>query len=261
MDDNKQFWERFSRHYAGFMRRSQATYQQICKAMRPFLKRDMDVLELACGTGQLSIPLSPCVRSWEATDFSSEMIRQAKKQVYSSRLHFSVQDATKLPYGPESFDAVVISNALHVMPHPEKALAEAWRVLKPGGWLFAPTFVWGKSRSARLRLWFIGLSGFRVYHVWTAGELMAYLSERGYSIVRHQLLGSSLAPLCCLIARRIPDDMPERYKQKFLFLCGLHQHIGTVYQWLGPECFAPLHVHPVMDGCHCLQHFLERDVA
>ena len=46
MDDNKQFWERFSRHYSGFMRRSQATYQQICKAMRPFLKRDMDVLEM-----------------------------------------------------------------------------------------------------------------------------------------------------------------------------------------------------------------------
>ena len=45
MDDNKQFWERFSRHYAGFMRRSQTTYQQICKAMRPFLKRDMDVLD------------------------------------------------------------------------------------------------------------------------------------------------------------------------------------------------------------------------
>ena len=147
MDDNKQFWERFSRHYSGFMRRSQATYQQICKAMRPFLKRDMDVLELACGTGQLSVPLSPCVRSWEATDFSAEMIRQAKKQVHSSRLHFSVQDATKLPYGPESFDAVVISNALHVMPHPEKALAEAWRVLKPGGWLFAPPLSGAKAEA------------------------------------------------------------------------------------------------------------------
>lgn len=31
MDDNKQFWERFSRHYSGFMRRSRAAYQQICK--------------------------------------------------------------------------------------------------------------------------------------------------------------------------------------------------------------------------------------
>ena len=36
MDDNKQFWERFSRHYAGFIRRSQTTYQQICKAMQSF---------------------------------------------------------------------------------------------------------------------------------------------------------------------------------------------------------------------------------
>ena len=33
MDDNKQFWERFSRHYSGFMRRSQTTYQQICNCL------------------------------------------------------------------------------------------------------------------------------------------------------------------------------------------------------------------------------------
>ena len=203
MNRNKQFWDRFAKHYPGFMRRSKEAYQQICKAMRPFLKRDMDVLELACGTGQLSVPLSPSVRSWEATDFSDEMIRQAKKQVYSSRLHFSVQDATRLPYGPESFDAVVIANALHVMPHPERALAEAWRVLKPGGWLFAPTFVWGKSRGARVRLWFMGLCGFQVYHIWNTEELMAYLSERGYSIVFHQLLPGRPAPLCCLVARKV----------------------------------------------------------
>ena len=161
---------------------------------------------MACGTGQLSVPLSPCVRSWEATDFSAEMIRQAKKQVYSSRLHFSVQDATKLPYGPESFDAVVISNAPPCHASPRKSSGGSLAGFEAGGWLFAPTFVWGKSRSARLRLRFLGLSGFRVYHVWTAGELMAYLSERGYSIVRHPLLGSSLAPLCCLMARKIPDE-------------------------------------------------------
>ena len=150
--DDKRFWDRYSKNYSALMRRSERMYLQIHKAIRPFLKRDMDVLELACGTGQLSVPLSPYVRTWEATDFSPEMVTQAKKQLHTARLHFSVQDATKLPYGPESFDAVVISNALHIMPQPEKALSEAWRVLKPGGFLFAPTFVWGNGRWRSTRV-------------------------------------------------------------------------------------------------------------
>ena len=210
--DDKRFWDRYSKNYSALMRRSERMYLQIHKAIRPFLKRDMDVLELACGTGQLSVPLSPYVRAWEATDFSPEMVKQAKKQLHTSRLHFSVQDATKLPYGPESFDAVVISNALHIMPQPEKALSEAWRVLKPGGFLFAPTFVWGNGHWAGFRLWVMGLSGFHVYHRWNAGELMAYLSERKYAIIHHQLLGSKYAPLCCLIARKIPPESVQHSK-------------------------------------------------
>ena len=42
------------------------------------------------------------------------MIAEAKKQTGSSRLHFSVQDASRLPYASETFDAVVIANALHI---------------------------------------------------------------------------------------------------------------------------------------------------
>lgn len=77
--DDKRFWDRYSKNYSALMRRSERMYLQIHKAIRPFLKRDMDVLELACGTGQLSVPLSPYVRTWEATDFSPEMVTQAKK--------------------------------------------------------------------------------------------------------------------------------------------------------------------------------------
>ena len=47
------------------------------------------------------------------------------------------------------FDAAVISNALHIMPEPEKALAEIRRVLKPGGILIAPTFMAVGSISDR----------------------------------------------------------------------------------------------------------------
>lgn len=134
------FWQGMAAHYSKFMRRSAPIYAEICNHIRPHLTRDMNVLELACGTGQLSFPLSPYVRLWEATDASSKMIAEAKKQTGSSRLHFSVQDASRLPYASETFDAVVIANALHILPEPEKVLREARRVLKPGGWLFAPTF-------------------------------------------------------------------------------------------------------------------------
>ena len=137
------FWQKMARHYTKFMDRSAPLYAAVCERIRPHLSRDMNVLELACGTGQLSFPLSPYVRLWEATDAAPTMIQEAKKRIGSSRLHFSVQDAAHLPYAPESFDAVVIANALHILPEPDRVLREIQRVLKPGGWLFAPTFVHG----------------------------------------------------------------------------------------------------------------------
>ena len=202
MYDNKQFWERFSRHYAGFMRRSQATYQQICKAMHPFLKRDMDVLELACGSGQLTFALSQYVKHWEATDFSEKMVEEAKKKSHSARLFFSVQDATSLPYAPGSFDAVVIANALHIMPYPAKALEEIYRVLKPGGILYAPTFVRIEGKMPKVKIRMMEAIGFHTYHKWNAGELIAFVSEYGFHPVKHAVLYGGLMPLCFLKARK-----------------------------------------------------------
>ena len=43
--DDKRFWDRYSKNYSALMRRSERMYLQIHKAIRPFLKRDMDVLD------------------------------------------------------------------------------------------------------------------------------------------------------------------------------------------------------------------------
>ncbi len=200
-NDNKSFWQRVAKLYGPVMERSgEKLYRDICDRIRPCLKRDMDVLEMACGTGQLSYPLSSRVRLWEATDFSPSMIAEAKKKNSSARLHFSVQDATALPYAPESFDAVVISNALHIMPHPEKALSEIRRVLKPDGLLFAPTFVHGESTGFRLRVKLMELAGFYTYHKWNAEEFSDFISGHGFEVIHQETLGGSLAPLCYLTA-------------------------------------------------------------
>ena len=198
--DNKEFWQRMAKSYGPFMQHSGKLYDAICEKMRPGLTRDMNVLELACGSGQLSFRVAGAVRLWEATDFSERMIAEARKQPRSSRLHFSVQDATALPYAPDSFDAVVIANALHIMPRPELVLAEISRVLKPNGILYAPTFVHGKGAGFRLRARLLTLAGFKVYSKWTAEGFERFISEDNFLITQTALLGGSLAPLCYLEA-------------------------------------------------------------
>lgn len=121
---NKGFWNKWAKRYDIFMANDRKTYEELVGRMKQTLARDMTVLELACGTGLLSVRPAGSVKLLEATDFSEEMIMQAKAKNHSSRLHFSVQDATSLPYASQTFDGIVIANALHIMPNPQKALSE-----------------------------------------------------------------------------------------------------------------------------------------
>lgn len=164
MNDNKKFWQRFAKFYSPFMEKGNGKlYDEICAEISAKLHPDMTVLELACGSGQITFRLAGKVKRWDATDFSPNMIAEARKQFVPANLHLSVQDATNLPYEDESFDAVVIANALHIMPEPDKAMAEICRVLKPGGMLFAPTFVHGSGTGFMLRTKILELAGFHVF--------------------------------------------------------------------------------------------------
>ena len=86
MDNNKQFWQKIAKLYAPFMNSNKKLYADICQSIAPYLNKEMKVLELACGTGQLSYLLSEKVKLWEATDFSEKMIAEAKKKNHSQRI-------------------------------------------------------------------------------------------------------------------------------------------------------------------------------
>ena len=200
--DNKAFWQRFAKLYGPAMKGSASLYGEICRRMTLRLSPDMEVLELACGSGQLSFPLAPLVHSWTATDFSEAMVAEAEKRPAPAQLHFAVRDATALPEADGSFDAVVIANALHIMPQPEQALREIFRVLKPGGLLLAPTFIRPGNTAGAIRMRIMGLGGFRTYHSWDGETFPAFLQEQGFTVEKVRVLGGGMMPLCYAEARK-----------------------------------------------------------
>ena len=139
MEKQKNFWDKHAGRYDRFMRKDAAAYEQMYELLRPVV-RHKTVLELATGTGVIAKNIVNSAAHIEATDASPEMIAEAKRDNRSAKLHFSVQDMFHLPYADESFDVVIVANALHIVPEPEKALSEIRRVLKDDGVLVAPTF-------------------------------------------------------------------------------------------------------------------------
>ena len=139
MKEQKNFWDKNAGRYDRFMRKDRAAYDEMCAHIRTVVKAKT-VLELATGTGLIAKNIVNAAAHIEATDASAEMIVEARRDNRSAKLHFSVQDMFRLPYADKSFDVVIVSNALHIVPQPEKALAEIRRVLKDGGVLIAPTF-------------------------------------------------------------------------------------------------------------------------
>ena len=129
MSEQKSFWDRNAGCYDRFMRKDRAAYEEMYTLIRPVVKAKT-VLELATGTGLIAKHIVNAAAQIEATDASAEMIAEAKRDDRSAKLHFSVQDMFRLPYADKSFDVVIVSNALHIVPQPEKALAEIHRVLK-----------------------------------------------------------------------------------------------------------------------------------
>ena len=191
MQEHKTFWDRNAGRYDRFMRKDRAAYDEIYELIRPIV-RHKTVLELATGTGLIAKNIVNAAAHIEATDASAEMIAEAKQDNRSAKLHFSVQDMFRLPYANQSFNVVIVSNALHIVPQPEKALAEIRRVLKDDGVLIAPTFTHaGNSFSGKVRAFFMKLAGFPLRSKWTSEKYLRFLRQNGWAVRKSVVLKAS----------------------------------------------------------------------
>ena len=191
MRKNQNFWDKNAGRYDRFMRKDAAAYAQMYELLRPVVRRKT-VLELATGTGLIAKNIVGSAAHIEATDASEEMIAEARRDDRSSKLHFSVQDMFHLPYADGSFDVIIVANALHIVPEPEKALSEIRRVLKDDGVLVAPTFTHAdNSLFGKVKAFFMKLAGFPLHSKWTGGEYLAFLRENGWTVRESTVLKAS----------------------------------------------------------------------
>ncbi len=191
MRNSQNFWDKNAGRYDRFMRKDAAAYERLYRLLRPVV-RQKTVLELATGTGLIAKHIVRYADHIEATDASQKMIEQAKQGVKSAKLYFSVQDMFHLPYADQSFDVVIVSNALHIVPEPEKALSEIRRVLKDDGVLVAPTFTHADNAFfGNVKAFFMKLAGFPLHSKWTSHEYLAFLRENGWTVQKSTVLKAS----------------------------------------------------------------------
>jgi len=191
MQEHKNFWDKNAGRYDRFMRKDRAAYDEMYALIRPVVK-GKTVLELATGTGLIAKNIVNAAAHIEASDTSAEMIREAKRRNHSAKLYFSVQDMFCLPYVDESFEVVIVSNALHIVPQPEKALAEIHRVLRDDGVLIAPTFTHAEnSFFGNSKAFLLKLAGFPLHSRWTSGEYLCFLQQNGWTVRKSDVLKAS----------------------------------------------------------------------
>ena len=149
---------------------------------------DKTVLELATGPGMIARHIAHSAKSVVATDFAPKMIETAKKKGIPQNVTFETADATNLSYAENSFDVVVIANALHIIPNPEKALCEINRVLKSDGIMIAPNFI--EREKGKKNLWqkILSLVGIKFAHEWTASEYTSFLEANGWKVTKSEIV-------------------------------------------------------------------------
>jgi len=122
--------------------------RRVVRKLSPLLTEHGNVLDVACGTGDLSIEIFEARRARViGIDFCRPMLEIAK--VKNRAIPFIEGDALHLPFADRSFDLVTIGFGLRNLSSRERGLQELQRVLRPGGW--AAVLEFSQPRVSGLR--------------------------------------------------------------------------------------------------------------
>ena len=130
-----------------------SSYTTLVGKIREELSPAWVALEVAAGTGLITLEIAEKVKKIYAVDITPEMIARAREKAQVKgikNVEFSVEDAYSLPFPDFGFDVAICTNALHNMIEPQKAIMEMRRVLKSPGSCIVPTFCHGEGLKSQI---------------------------------------------------------------------------------------------------------------
>lgn len=138
MDHLKRITEEFARQADTFDKSAEKADMKVEDRFRDALgpARAGNILDVACGPGVVTAAIAPAAASVTAFDATEPMLEKARARCAKaglSNVSFKTGDAEALPFDDNSFDGAVNRLAVHHFETPGRAIAEMYRVLKPGG--------------------------------------------------------------------------------------------------------------------------------
>lgn len=192
------FWDRWARFYDLAEWTNRRVNSAAAEAVAALVPQGARVLDCAAGTGLFALAAARRAAWVRCSDLSPAMLARAEgkaRRAGRANLTFVQGDLTALPDPDGSFDVVIAGNVLHLLPEPEQAVRELWRVTAPGGRLILPTYLQGRVGAAYGELIKIYQGvGFHYEHAFTPETYRAFLE------------GLELGPVALTV---LPGRVPE----------------------------------------------------
>lgn len=155
------------------------------------------ILEIGVGTGK-NIPFYPSGAKVTAIDISSKMLGKAVKRAAARQdvfIELFVMDVNKLSFDNKTFDTVIGSFILTVLPDPRQALQEIMRVSKVSGTLLLLEFVRSDNKLIALIQDLLTPFTHTVYKAYINRDITTLVKRSGFQIISVNTIGSSIVKI------------------------------------------------------------------
>jgi 2-polyprenyl-6-hydroxyphenyl methylase/3-demethylubiquinone-9 3-methyltransferase len=140
-DLGKQWYEAYNHPIALLRAENKARAPWVIKKIAEhFSQNRCSLLDIGCGGGFLSNTLAQHGHQVTGIDISEESLHIAREMDSTRTVNYCKADGYKLPFSSEQFEIVCAMDLLEHVEEPTRVIAEASRVLKPGGIFFFHTF-------------------------------------------------------------------------------------------------------------------------